>query len=170
MVVASESVNEEKVHRVIAPMTERLLFKAGIALSDIDAIAVSEGPGSYTGLRVGVSFAKGLCYGAGKPLISVSSLELLSRLAAGGEDDICFIIPMIDARRMEVYSVVCNKDGKPLYDVEAVVLSSDSYAEQLSEGKVVFTGWKQKFRDLTGSQCYFYRYFVRCVRNDYSCS
>ncbi|MCK9305277.1 MAG: tRNA (adenosine(37)-N6)-threonylcarbamoyltransferase complex dimerization subunit type 1 TsaB [Bacteroidales bacterium] len=157
MLIASDSVNEEKAHaRVIAPMTESILLKCGLSLSDTDAVVVSGGPGSYTGLRVGVSFAKGICYGAGKPLISVSSLELLSRLVAekpGYDPESAeFIIPMIDARRMEVYSVVCDREGKMLSDVEAVVLNNKSYSEQLATGKVVFAGdGSNKFRDIVDS-------------------
>src|SRR3989339_1696093 len=80
-------VKEPKAHaRLIAPMIESVLKESGIDISGTDAVVVSEGPGSYTGLRVGVSIAKGLCYGANKPLISVSSLELLGRLTTRERD------------------------------------------------------------------------------------
>jgi len=167
-ILASKSVNEEKAHaRVIAPMTMSLITETGIEISEIDAVVVSEGPGSYTGLRVGVSLAKGICYGAGKPLISVSSLELLSRLAVekyrdisiaeGDQETVAHIVPMIDARRMEVYSMICDKEGIPESAAEAKVLDIDSFSDLLSEGRVIFTGdGSFKFKELTKNSNAFF--------------
>ncbi len=111
---------------------------------DLDAVAVSLGPGSYTGLRIGVSFAKGLCYGLGIPLISVGSLASLVEVAS--EDyqtsilsvsdwNRALLIPMIDARRMEVYTRVFDSQGNALTPVEAKIIDADSFAEQRSKAQ-----------------------------------
>jgi len=121
----------------------------------IDAVAVSSGPGSYTGLRIGVSTAKGLCYGAGKPLISVCTLATIARMAIDnrlykGDGDF-LIVPMIDARRMEVYTANFNSKGEQLTQVEAKILDQTSYAAELAAGPVLFTGnGAEKFRELVG--------------------
>jgi len=113
--VSEVVVKEPKAHaRLIAPMIESVLKESGIDISGTDAVVVSEGPGSYTGLRVGVSIAKGLCYGSGKPLIAVGSLDLLANIASKQyfqESSLYRIIPMIDARRMEVYSAVYDSNA-----------------------------------------------------------
>ncbi|MHA7841918.1 MAG: tRNA (adenosine(37)-N6)-threonylcarbamoyltransferase complex dimerization subunit type 1 TsaB [Winogradskyella sp.] len=110
---------------------------ANINASEIDAVAVSKGPGSYTGLRIGVSSAKGLCYALNKPLISVSTLESLSQQVKIEEG---MIIPMLDARRMEVYSAIFNSNHNIIRNVKAEVLTEDSYTELLKENKVYFIG------------------------------
>jgi len=106
-------------------------------LKDIDAIAVSKGPGSYTGLRIGVSAAKGLCFALDKPLISVSTLESLSNQIKI-EDG--FIIPMLDARRMEVYSAIFDANNKQVRKTEAQILNETSFNSYLESAKVYFIG------------------------------
>ena len=108
-----------------------------IDLSKIDAIAVSKGPGSYTGLRIGVSAAKGLCYALGKPLISVSTLESLSHQI---KIDQGYIVPMLDARRMEIYSSVFESNHNQIREIRAEILDESSFSEYLKKGKVYFTG------------------------------
>ena len=125
-----------------APLVKEVLDAAGVSLKECDAVAVSSGPGSYTGLRVGVSTAKGLCFGAGLPLISVGTLDIL---AAGDpchaeRREASFIVPMIDARRMEVYTAVYSPAGERLTPIEAVVVSADSFAKELAAGPVLFIG------------------------------
>jgi len=143
-IICSRSAKEPKSHaRVIAPMVEEVLKDSSSSMGKCDAVVVSEGPGSYTGLRVGVSIAKGLCYGAGKPMIAVSSLELIARLVTSGladyhKDDI--IIPMIDARRMEVYMARYNTKCEQLTQTEAMVITEESFSKELSRGRVIFTG------------------------------
>jgi len=110
---------------------------ANINTLDIDAVAVSKGPGSYTGLRIGVSSAKGLCYALNKPLISVSTLESLSHQVKVEEG---IIIPMLDARRMEVYSAIFNHNHELIREIKAEILTEDSYADLLKENKVYFVG------------------------------
>lgn len=111
--------------------------QAGVKLTDLKAVAVSKGPGSYTGLRIGVSAAKGLCFALSIPLIA---LETLSVLALSTEVKADFIIPMIDARRMEVYSCVLNHDGDLIDPAKAEILTENSYADYLSRGTVAFVG------------------------------
>ena len=116
----------EKLHVFI----EEILKETGIGVTDLNAVAVSKGPGSYTGLRIGVSTAKGLCYALGIPLLAIDTLQLLAKKALtvinydGG-----YIVPMIDARRMEVYSAVYDGSLNRINDVQAEILSEDSYAD-----------------------------------------
>jgi len=129
---------------IISVITQELLDSNNIPLEMCDAIAVSEGPGSYTGLRVGVSFAKGLCYGASKPLIAVGSLDLLASIASSKiiekKSKTAIIVPMIDARRMEVYTACYSIKGERLTPVKALVIDHESFSKQLEEGVVFFCG------------------------------
>lgn len=124
-------------------LIEQLLKDAGIGVNDLDAVAVSSGPGSYTGLRIGVSVSKGLCYGVGKPLIAIPSLEIM---AAGFLADIgtferdALLCPMIDARRMEVYSALFSTGLKVERPVRAEIIDDFSYADILLERPVYFFG------------------------------
>lgn len=129
-----------------APFIKEVLDRSGIKVSGCDAVCVSSGPGSYTGLRVGVSTAKGLCFSAGIPLLSVNTLDILARQAVESNvnpDGCRYIVPMLDARRMEVYTAVYRLDsGKPVRvsDIEARVIDGESFSRELSEGPVVFIG------------------------------
>ncbi|HOD10928.1 MAG TPA: tRNA (adenosine(37)-N6)-threonylcarbamoyltransferase complex dimerization subunit type 1 TsaB, partial [Flavobacterium sp.] len=106
----------EKLHVFI----EEILKEANVNFSEIKAVAVSKGPGSYTGLRIGVSAAKGLCYAAGIPLIAVDTLAVLANQVQIADG---LIVPMIDARRMEVYSAVFDASHKKISEVKAEILS-----------------------------------------------
>jgi len=126
-----------------APFVEKLLDDRGLGVKDCDAVCVGMGPGSYTGLRVGVSTAKGLCMGAGIPLIAVGSMEALACQAVneGLLPEGCrAIVPMIDARRMEVYSAVFSPSMEMLSPTEATIVEADSFSEYLSQGNVLFIG------------------------------
>ena len=116
---------------------DEVVKSAKIDLSNIDAIAVSKGPGSYTGLRIGVSAAKGLCYALDKPLISVSTLESLSYQV---KIDQGFVVPMLDARRMEIYSAVFEANLNQVREIRAEILDENSFSEYLSKEKVYFIG------------------------------
>jgi len=123
----------EKLH----PFIQQVLEEAKISFNDIDAVAVSKGPGSYTGLRIGVSAAKGLCFAFDKPLISIETLYSLAHKATV---DNGAIVPMLDARRMEVYAAVYDSNYRQLRDIKAEVIDENSFQEYLSEGKVYFLG------------------------------
>lgn len=105
-----------------------------------DAVAVSAGPGSYTGLRIGVSSAKGLCYALGVPLIAVDTLQTIVVEAIKRVGDDMLYFPMIDARRMEVYTALFDGNAKRLTEVEAKIIDENSFRELLEEGRVVFCG------------------------------
>lgn len=127
----------------LAPMVDDMLGEKGLAVRDCDAVGVSMGPGSYTGLRVGVSTAKGLCFGAGIPLLATGSLDILAWTAIEGNmvpEGCRCIIPMIDARRMEVYAAIFSPEGTQVGEVEPKVIDADSFREQLEEGPVLFIG------------------------------
>lgn len=127
----------------LAPMVEELMSSNQLTVKDCSAVAVSGGPGSYTGLRVGVSLAKGLCFGAGIPLIAVGTLELIARQAVEAVSDSVpdFVVPMIDARRMEVYQTVYDGCLKGTIEaVEPLILDEDSYSGLLDRGTVLFCG------------------------------
>lgn len=130
---ASGYSHNEQLHLFI----KEVCHEAGINLNQLQAIAVSKGPGSYTGLRIGVSAAKGLCYALSIPLIAIETLRILGYSALGSAD---FIIPMIDARRMEVYSCVLDRNCHPLDSADAEILKESSYATYLEKGAVSFVG------------------------------
>ena len=104
---------------------DSVMKKANISYNDLDAVAVSMGPGSYTGLRIGVSTAKGICYAVSKPLIAV---ETLHAMAYGGKYN-GILIPMIDARRMEVYAAIFDENINKIKDTEAVIIDENSFAD-----------------------------------------
>lgn len=135
----------------VALFVDELLRETGVQPSDIDAIAVGKGPGSYTGLRIGVSFAKGMCYALDIPLIAIGSLDALAEVARedfeAGILDIeeedwsqAKLCPMVDARRMEVYAQVFDVEGRAQSDVVAEVVTEESFNEWRSEGKFVIFG------------------------------
>jgi tRNA threonylcarbamoyladenosine biosynthesis protein TsaB len=116
---------------------DEIVKSANINRLDLDAIAVSKGPGSYTGLRIGVSAAKGLCYALDKPLIAVSTLESLSHQI---KIDNGVIVPMLDARRMEVYSAIFDANHHQIRVTQAQILEDGAFLEYLDKGKVYFIG------------------------------
>ena len=142
-VVSSCSSDEARQQASLtAPFVKEVLDRQGLRVSDCDAICTGKGPGSYTGLRVGVSTAKGLAFGADKPLIAIGTLDILAAAChpERSEEYPSFIVPMIDARRMEVYTAVFSPDGKQLTPVEAKVIDTESFAEYLELGPVLFVG------------------------------
>jgi len=118
-----------------------LLKKAAISITDLDAIAVTKGPGSYTGLRVGMSAAKGLAYTLQKPIITISTLELMAHdiLTIIGDKE-SLICPMIDARRMEVFSALYNSSLKEINSPSAMILDESSFEDSLMSHNIFFTG------------------------------
>ena len=121
---------------------EALSFAESHAIP-LDAVAVSEGPGSYTGLRIGVSMAKGVAYGRNVPLVSIPTLQLLCVPVLLYHEEIpenSLLVPMIDARRMEVYSAVYDRSLKEIRAIQADIVDSSTYQEYLERGPVVFFG------------------------------
>lgn len=116
---------------------EHVLAETGKKYSDIDAVAVSEGPGSYTGLRIGVSTAKGLCYALDRPLISVNSLQSLAALISPENG---LISPLFDAMRMEVYAAVFDQKLNPVLSTQAVILDENSFSGLLESNSILFCG------------------------------
>ncbi|MEY8849833.1 tRNA (adenosine(37)-N6)-threonylcarbamoyltransferase complex dimerization subunit type 1 TsaB [Psychroserpens sp. XS_ASV72] len=116
---------------------DEVIKDSNIQPETIDAIAVSKGPGSYTGLRIGVSAAKGLCFALEKPLISVPTLQALARQVNISDG---FIIPLLDARRLEVYTSVFDSEFNEIHPVEAHVLNEHSFEAFLSKEKIYFIG------------------------------
>ena len=175
VVTAYRESSAPKAHASLtAVFIQEMLQERGLTLADCDAVCVSKGPGSYTGLRVGVSTAKGLCFGSGKPLIAVGTLDTLVAQAheiagqAGNDDcastvipdsntvipdligDPRYIIPMIDARRMEVYAAVFSSchpehsEGSPSYsqitETAPAIIDETSFIEYLEQGPCLFIG------------------------------
>jgi tRNA threonylcarbamoyladenosine biosynthesis protein TsaB len=135
--------HSEKLHLFISEVLQEAKLKS----VDLDAVAVSKGPGSYTGLRIGVAAAKGLCFGLDIPLIGLNALEIL--IKASTEQNTDYIIPMMDARRMEVYTAVFDSRRNWVEDTSALVLSRDSFKELLKDQTVLVLGdGAQKFKEL----------------------
>ena len=144
--------------RMLAVYVEEILRANGVGVEELDAVAVGRGPGSYTGLRIGVSLAKALCYATGKPLIAINSLESMVHVAledcSAGIVDIenpesALLCPMIDARRMEVYCQLFNCRAEPASEIEAKVITPESFAEDRGKGDLVlFGGGAKKCMDI----------------------
>jgi len=130
---------------------QELLTESGFILSQLDAVAVTIGPGSYTGLRVGLASAKGLCFALDKPLICIPTLEMMAHAARF--TDATLICPMIDARRMEVYSAIYDKNMHVVVSAEAIILEPTTYAPFIAAHPVCFCGsGSKKLQSLISSQ------------------
>ena len=120
---------------------QKVLGRAGLQLKDVDAVAVSKGPGSYTGLRIGVSVAKGLCYALDKPLIAVDTLQAMAKnVAALPNQSKTLFSPMIDARRMEVYTALYDSKNNSVTPITAKIIDENSFSEELTVQKIIFFG------------------------------
>ena len=128
----------------LLPFVDEVLKQAGVSMTEINGVAVSIGPGSYTGLRIGVSTAKGIAYTADIPVMAVSTLESIAQgakmLWSGISTETVQIIPMIDARRMEVFTTRYDFDMNPLEEVASKIIDETTFAELLSKEKVLFSG------------------------------
>ncbi|HUH46290.1 MAG TPA: tRNA (adenosine(37)-N6)-threonylcarbamoyltransferase complex dimerization subunit type 1 TsaB [Arenibacter sp.] len=144
--------HSEQLHLFV----QEALQEASLSFRDISAIAVSKGPGSYTGLRIGVSAAKGLCFSLDLPLISVPTLEVLAKQEVDKGHD--FIVPLLDARRMEVYSAVYNARGEQIRETKAEIVQNESYGEYAEKGKVLLIGnGADKCRELLGHPNFIFK-------------
>ncbi len=156
VVIASETNDDQKNHGAfLQPAIRRLFSNSKIDISTIDAVAVVNGPGSYTGLRVGLSSAKGLCYALNKPLLTINTLEMLAHAAIRSIKESTVDITdyrfcsLIDARRMEVFTALYNAGLQCLVKPQALILVPTSFQEELQTNKVVFSGNGQfKLKDI----------------------
>ncbi len=144
-VLAFKQVNQRNIHaEVITLFIDELIAGAGINYNNLDAIAVSCGPGSYTGLRIGVSTAKGLCFALDKPLIAIETLDamacgIISRAGYELEND-TLLCPMIDARRMEVFTAVFTAGGEKITHTAAEIIDENSFGDLIKNYKMLFFG------------------------------
>jgi len=141
-IISLKEISAGRSHAaVLSVFINELLVENEILPDSLDAVAVSIGPGSYTGLRIGVSTAKGLCYGSGIPLIAVQTLQ---SLYAGFRESVgtgnTLFVPMIDARRMEVYTAIFDGEGRTIQDTHALVVENDSFKELLRKDVIYFFG------------------------------
>jgi tRNA threonylcarbamoyladenosine biosynthesis protein TsaB len=142
VILAYKEVNERNIHaEVITRFIEFIINEADITYQQLDAIAVSCGPGSYTGLRIGISTVKGLCYALDKPLIAIETLESMCSGAKASEIyNNMLLCPMIDARRMEVFTAVFNSAGDKIKETSALIIDENSFSDLLENNRVLFFG------------------------------
>jgi tRNA threonylcarbamoyladenosine biosynthesis protein TsaB len=139
--IAVQELFQEKSHSgMLAVLIKDILGYAGRELTELSAIALAKGPGSYTGLRIGTATAKGLCYALEVPLISVNTLEAMASQASNYNVDGAMLCPMLDARRMEVYYMCFNHKMEIIEETQPLVVDEHSFEAILSKGKVLFFG------------------------------
>lgn len=124
----------------LAPMVADLMNQASLNYRDLDAVAVSQGPGSYTGLRIGASTAKGIAYASGIKLIAVPTLSIMARAIFDADPECRIACPMIDARRMEVYTSLIGRDGQIITPTQALVIDENSFGTELAHNEITFGG------------------------------
>ena len=141
--LAIKEADERNIHAgSLTLFIQEVMNNAQKSMPDLDAVAVSMGPGSYTGLRIGVSTAKGLCFALEIPLIAVNTLQVMAHGFVSSANPVSadLLCPMIDARRMEVYTAVYNLQGKEILPVDARIIDENSFSEFLNGSKIVFFG------------------------------
>lgn len=139
--IATESDSGGRNHAsALMPSIDACIKNAGLSLEELDAIAVSMGPGSFTGLRIGVATAKGICLALDKPLIAVNTLLSMASHFKQHHPVNALLCPMIDARRKEVYTALFDQNLKQVFDTRAMILSEDSFQEWTSEQAIAFFG------------------------------
>ena len=137
--IDTEVISEERSHsRLLAGQIKELLARNKVGFSSLSGIGVSGGPGSYTGLRIGASLAKGLCFTLDIPLIAIGTLRIIAE--AVNTENVDAVCPMIDARRMEVYTTVYDRSMEVLLPQQAMVLDELSFKELLHDKEIVFIG------------------------------
>lgn len=139
--LTSAFVDEPQAHAgKLGFLIEKVLTESSTLPQSLQAIAIASGPGSYTGLRIGVSTAKGLCYSLSIPLIAVNTLQLMAYQASQSSNEQAFLCPMIDARRMEVYSLLMDSSLSILEPIKAEIIDEQSYSQLLSKHRIAFFG------------------------------
>lgn len=140
-IIASQTLfNEKSASGLLTPIIEQLLKNCELKPTDLQAVAVAKGPGSYTGLRIAVSTAKGLCFAIDKPLISINTLEAMTLQIKNYYPNNYIFCPMLDARRMEVYCAIYSQSLEVLEETNAKVIVESSFSNLLNEKSVVFFG------------------------------
>lgn len=146
-VISMRESNESKSHAsLLTVFIEEIFREQGIKAGDLEAVAVSKGPGSYTGLRIGVSVAKGIAYGASIPLIGIETTLAMFWGLAGSQtfsaepDSDLLFCPMLDARRMEVYYAVYDSAGNKIKNISAEIINEDSFIDIPESHKIIFFG------------------------------
>jgi len=155
MIISFQTNDIQKEHAgFLHDAIQKTINIAKIQLHELDAIAVTEGPGSYTGLRVGMATAKGLCYALQKPLVTVGMLPAMARSAVDSvQQTDALYCPMIDARRLEVYTAVYDNKLETILPPTAMVLHENSFAEILNDKKIIFFGnGSLKFKSIVDSR------------------
>ncbi len=140
MVALRETLTPQSHAAILAPFVQEVLQEAGIQAAELDAVVISKGPGSYTGLRIGVSTAKGICYALDKPLVSVSTPRAMAYGAIQAHLGYYRYCPMIDARRMEVYLAFYDNELHIDGGIEAKIIETGTLDAVLDKGKVLFFG------------------------------
>lgn len=140
LLAVSEVLVEKSHSKIITVMVEDILRNSGRSYNELDAIAVSKGPGSYTGLRIGVSTAKGLCFALNKPLIGINTLQAMAAEVNRHNAGSAILCPMIDARRMEVYTALFDTDLNFIDPTTAKILDENSFHSILASSKMLFFG------------------------------
>jgi len=140
LLVYHENHLERSHSENLAVEIDHIFKQTEIEIRDIDAVAISKGPGSYTGLRIGVALAKGICYASGAKLISINTLESMAQSVRYHGHQDTWYCPMIDARRMEVYCQVFDHDGLPHSEIEARIIDQNAFKEILQAHRVLFFG------------------------------
>ena len=140
-----ESHTKNSHAELVTLFCEEVILESGQKFTDLDAVAVSKGPGSYTGLRIGVSTAKGYCYGLDIPLISIGTMEVMAhglkqKYHGSKESNEILFCPMIDARRMEVYTALFSESLVKIEPTSAKIIESNSFEEQLKKNQIIFGG------------------------------
>ena len=158
ILLAEAIIREPQAHASrLAPLIESVIGDAKISFGQIQAVAIASGPGSYTGLRIGTSTAKGLCLALNIPLVAIGTLEVLAYQGSRVNQSGALLCPMIDARRMEVYCLVANHNLEIVEPVSATVVDGTTFAELLEQSAVLFFGnGSDKCRDvITHSNAFF---------------
>jgi tRNA threonylcarbamoyladenosine biosynthesis protein TsaB len=137
-----QNATQQQHASFLQPAIQKMTKTTGISLSMLDAVSVSAGPGSYTGLRVGMASAKGICYALQKPLITINTLQVMAYAAreANTDADTFFYCPMIDARRMEVFTAVYNASLEPVWEPQAMIPTEESFETLFRQGFICFSG------------------------------
>ncbi len=169
LISLKESKQDKSHAELLTVFIENILNTNNLKASSLDAVAVSKGPGSYTGLRIGVSTAKGICYGINKPLIGISTLQAMAygvcvsrfktvaRIISGTHKHNSWFCPMIDARRQEVYSAFFDNKNQLKREVSADIIETNSYKDILADRTVIFFGnGSEKCKNILKSENAFF--------------